>query len=82
MRTATSLFQFQTGSIKRKDIGYTAEQYANMFQFQTGSIKSPRCNSLKALRYTFQFQTGSIKRQLAGGCKMPALTVSIPNWFD
>ena len=42
MQQARQLFQFQTGSIKRKESG-EAMMRAGLFQFQTGSIKSINC---------------------------------------
>ena len=56
------MFQFQTGSIKRKvPVGIDTEVAA--FQFQTGSIKSIGSVISCTFRSGFQFQTGSIKSQ-------------------
>ena len=80
-----SLFQFQTGSIKRNCMDKrSVNRIRKEFQFQTGSIKRHTNVNIHLLEVTwFQFQTGSIKRRARlFACRPMQRQVSIPNWFD
>ena len=79
-RLRIDVFQFQNGSIKRKETAKLAGYY-RPFQFQNGSIKSP-------LDYqTGHFDGGFNSKMVRLKEKRPLRTrtgfsVSIPKWFD
>ena len=82
MLSEDSMFQFQTGAIKRQAKLRPAQNKPMCFNSKLVRLKVTR-NIITHYDLTmFQFQTGAIKRSADAIIGRGDCTVSIPNWCD